>query len=412
MDTFYQCKGQNRTKIAAKISVVLALSLSCVYASGYKIPEQSLNALALSAANVAAANGADASYYNPANMAFLPNDKSYLEILLTYVNLPHMTYTDNANASNNGDSKVERFGAPLFHFVTPVYQEDWRFGFSAVVPGGLAKRWDSAYQAATAKKFSLKIIEANPTAAYKVNDYLSIGFGARAVYSTGEVIANNVGMNLEGDSFDFGYNLAVSARPTEALKFAATYRSKVDLTVEGDADIRHPMLPYKGDASVEVPLPAVLSLAAAYTFFQKTTVEFVYERVYWSAYKNINFEFPNESSNPVLTAVGRAQDKNWHDSDTFRLGVTHLASENLKLMAGFTIDKTPAPEKTLAFELPDANSKNYSAGFEYNLNDGISVGMAYLYSDKEECGVKNEKLDGKFTHGGAHLVNMSFKYRF
>ncbi|MDR1975488.1 MAG: OmpP1/FadL family transporter [Campylobacteraceae bacterium] len=408
--------------VFVKTSVISALLASSVLASGYKIPEQSLSGLALGAANVAAVDGADASYYNPANMAFLDADKSELQAFITYVNLPKMTYTDNRNPAYNGKSKEENIVAPLLHFVTPAYQNDWRFGFSAVVPGGLAKRWDTSYQAASAKKFSLRIIEANPTAAYKINDYAAIGFGARAVYSTGEVAsdASGVGqpvkMDMEGDSFDFGYNLALSVRPTEALKLAATYRSKVNLTLEGDAKLNHPLDSYNGDASVEVPLPAVLSLAAAYTFFQKTTVEFVYERVYWSSYKGIDFNFPNESSNNATSFFGREKEKNWKDSNTFRLGITHKATDNLKLMAGFTIDKTPAPGNTLAFELPDSNSKNYSAGLEYKLSEAASLGAAYIFSDKEARSVKNSEglagLDGKFSDGGAHLVNLSLRYRF
>ncbi|MDR1460033.1 MAG: outer membrane protein transport protein [Campylobacteraceae bacterium] len=411
----------NLQKAVLRTSAALIISAAYMQASGYKIPEQSLSGLALGAANVAAVNGADASYYNPANMVFLTNPESELEFLLTYVNLPHMTYTDNST-SRNGHSKVERFAAPLFHFVTPKYYENWRLGFSMIVPGGLAKRWDTPYQAASAKKFSLKIIEANPTAAYKINDWASIGFGVRAVYSTGEVAsdANGLGqpvkMDMEGDSFDFGYNLALSFRPVEALSLAATYRSKVNLTLEGDADLAYAIYSYSGDASVSVPLPAVLDLAVAYTFAKKTTVEFVYERVYWSAYEGINFDFPNESGNTATNYFGQPKDKHWRDSNTFRLGITHLATENLKLMAGFAIDKTPAPEDTLAFELPDSNSKNYSAGFEYKINQDMSIGMAYLFSDKEKRDVKNSVppagLNGKFTDGGAHLVNMSFKYRF
>jgi hypothetical protein len=38
--------------------------------------------------------------------------------------------------------------------------------------------------------------------------------------------------------------------------------------------------------------------------------------------------------------------------------------------------------------------------------------MAYLFSDKEKRSAKNDTLNGTFTDGGAHLVNMSFKYRF
>ncbi|MDR1008247.1 MAG: OmpP1/FadL family transporter [Campylobacteraceae bacterium] len=410
-------------QICVQALAISALLSSSVLASGYKIPEQSLSGLALGAANVAAVNGADASYYNPANMAFLDPNKSELQLFLTYVNLPKMTYTDNnasLGGSHDGKSKAENIVAPLLHFVTPVYHDDWRFGFSVAVPGGLAKRWDTSYQAMSAKKFSLKIIEANPTAAYKINDYASIGFGARAVYTTGEVAsdANGMGqpvkMDMEGDSFDFGYNLALSIRPTEELKFAATYRSKVNLTLSGDADLNYAIYSYNGDANVEVPLPAVLDLAVAYTFFQKTTVEFVYERVYWSAFKQIDFNFPNESGNEATKFFGKAKPKNWRDSNTFRLGVTHQATDNLKLMAGFTIDKTPAPSENLAFELPDSDSKNYAAGFEYKLNQDMSIGMAYLFSDKEERNIATNQygVNGKFTDGSAHLLNMSFTYRF
>jgi long-chain fatty acid transport protein len=406
-----------------KMSVVLAMSAAYLQASGYKIPEQSLSGLALGAANVAAVDGADASYYNPANMAFLSNPKSELELLLTYVNLPHMTYNDSNDASINGNSEVERFVAPLMHFVIPQHYDKWRFGFSAIVPGGLAKRWYSPYQAASSKKFSLKIIEANPTAAYKITDWASIGFGARAVYSTGSVQTYakdsrtynmEASMDMEGDSFDFGYNLALSVRPVESLKLAATYRSKVDLTLKGDADLKYPVQPnYDGKASVTIPLPAVLDIAAAYTFNKKTTLEFVYEKVFWSAYKNLNFDFGAGAP----SAFESSKPKNWKNSDTYRIGFSHWMNDDLKLMMGFTIDKSPTPNESIGFELPDADSKNYSGGFEYSVNEDLSIGAAYLYSRKEERKALNNanpltKLDGDIGHGGAHLMNLSFKYRF
>jgi long-chain fatty acid transport protein len=401
------------------MSVVLAMSVAYSQASGYKIPEQSLSGLALGAANVAAVDGADASYYNPANMAFLSNTKSELELLLTYVNLPHMTYKDNNNPSRDGNSEVERFAAPLMHFVIPQHYDNWRLGFSAVVPGGLSKRWYSEYQAASAQKFSLKIIEVNPTAAYKITDWASIGFGARAVYSTGTIKTyamtgyGEASMDMEGDSFDFGYNLALSLRPVEGVKLAATYRSKVDLTIKGDADLKYPGSPYKGGGSVTVPLPAVLDIAAAYTFNKKTTLEFVYEKVYWSAYKNLDFNFGAGAPD----AFELAKPKNWKNSDTYRIGLSHWATDSLKLMAGFTIDKSPTPDKSFGFELPDSDSKNYSGGFEYKVNEDVSLGAAYLYSRKDARKAKNDAnpltpIDGEVGHGGAHLVNLSFKYRF
>ena len=67
-----------------RVATLLSLSAATLLASGYRIPEQSLNSVALSAAYVASANGADASYYNPANMAFMA-EGGYIETSLTYI---------------------------------------------------------------------------------------------------------------------------------------------------------------------------------------------------------------------------------------------------------------------------------------------------------------------------------------
>ena len=89
-------------------------------------------------------------------------------------------------------------------------------------------------------------------------------------------------------------------------------------------------------------------------------------------------------------------------------------------MAGFAIDKNPAPESTVGFELPDSDAKLYSVGFEYKLNKQMSFGMAYLYDDKESRTIDNRVneadprtgIHGTFTDSAAHLVTASLKYKF
>ena len=402
----------------AKAAGLLSLSVATLFGAGYKIPEQSLNSVALSAAYVANARGADASYYNPANMAFSPSG-SELEAAFTYIRLPEITYTDNRGAAYSGESDVENFYVPTFHYMSPEFN-NWRFGLSFTAPGGLSKKWNDPYPKTFAKEFTLKILELNPTASYKINSKFAIGFGVRAVYTDGVVKsdANGIGVNLTrdmtGDSIDFGYNLALSYKPIENFTLAATYRSKVDLTVKGDASLVSPTAAtYNGSASVTIPLPAALNLAAAYTF-SKTTVELVYERTYWSSYKNLDFNYDGTITDPFLLAkFDNPIPKNWKDTNTYRIGVTHQYNDKLKLMAGFAIDESPAPDSTLGFELPDSDAKLYSAGFEYKINKDMKVGLAYLYDSKDSrSAVNTHGVNGKFTDGGAHLLTASFKYRF
>ena len=79
-----------------------AIASSVVMAGGYKIPEQSLNSMALGAAYVAHTDGADANYYNPANMSFMEDEKQYIEGGLTLAYLPAINY--NLVAPYSGQS--------------------------------------------------------------------------------------------------------------------------------------------------------------------------------------------------------------------------------------------------------------------------------------------------------------------
>jgi long-chain fatty acid transport protein len=404
-------------KLATSIilSFVAATTLS---ASGYKIPEQSLNATALSAANVAAAHGADASYYNPANMVF-NDDKSLLELHLMYIHLPSITFTHASDASKNGESKKEHFFIPTLHYVSPD-QGDWRYGLSITAPAGLSKRWDTPEQKTSAEEFTLKTVEINPTLAYKVSENFSIGGGVRAVYaegvvkSDGLVAPGNVAKrDLEGNTFDYGYNLALTYRTTDDLRLSATYRSHIELDIEGNAKLyKNSVLHHDTDTSVKIHIPAAASLALAYDVTPKTTAEFVAERTYWSVYENLDFEYSDTITDPVLKAsFDDPKAKDWKDTNAYRLGVTHRYSDDLTLMVGYLKDKSPIPNHTLAYELPGSDTTSYSGGFLYKLNENKSIGFAYLYADKKDRD-NSTKVSGNFTDNSVHLASIAYKMSF
>jgi len=402
-------------KQTVRVATLLSLSAATLLASGYRIPEQSLNSVALSAAYVAGANGADASYYNPANMSFMENG-AFTEVAMTYINLPKVNYTDAQSSALSGDSKEENFLMPNLHYVSPM-MGNWRYGLSITAPAGLSKRWDETFPKASSEEFTLKVIEINPTASYLVNDQLSLGFGLRGVYSEGVIKYRGTGYQnkMEADSIDFGYNLAMSYKPIKDLTLAATYRSKVNLTVDGDAETTLAGNALNGGVKTHIPLPASLALAAAYTM-DKTTAEFVFERTYWSSYDSLDFQFDNATVES--SSLGAKKPKNWKDVNAYRIGISHQWSDTLKLMAGFAIDKTPVPSNTLGFELPDSDAKLYSVGFEYKMSQNLKVGLAYLYDDKEDRTVTNRSGSnptapyGTFSDSAAHLLTASLKYKF
>jgi long-chain fatty acid transport protein len=397
-----------------KLALLSVLTSSLLMAGEYKIPETSLNSMALSAAYVANAHGADAAYYNPANMVF--EDTHALEIDMTYISLSPIDYQPSAAGSDSISSESESFIVPSFHYVSPNFG-DMTFGFSLVVPGGLSKRWEDQPAKTYAKEFTLEVVELNPSIAYKINDQFAIGAGLRAVHSSGVVKSQSTASrDLEGDSWDFGYNLALTYRPTNALSLAATYRSNVDLTETGTAKLYFPdNADYSGphnkyDASVTVPLPAALNLAIAYTFETRTTVEFVYERTFWSAYKTLDFDY-DESIGSLTPMFDDPIDKDWDDVNTFRIGLTQ-EYDTWTGMLGFAIDESPVPEKSLNFELPDSDAMLFSLGGRYQINESWNVGMSALLDLKESRSVENEHIDGEFTDAKAYLITLGVEYTF
>jgi len=414
-------------KKIAVVALTGILAAGPAFASGYRIPEQSVNATALSGAYIANTPGADASYYNPANMSWLEN-KWQTEASITWINLASIDYTDSnpASASRNSGSKTEDFAMPNLHVVSPEYN-NFRFGLSVVNPYGLSKRWDNAFPKTTAEEFTLKTFELNPTISYKINDKLSIGGGVRAIYAEGVVKSNgNVGAiiarDMDGDTTEYGYNLALTYHPVDNLSLAATYRSKIDLNIEGDARLSNTAAgplsaaTVNTGASVSVPAPAVLTLAAAYTCNNgKTTAEFTYDKTFWNAYDKLDFNYSTPLPNALLTsAFDAAKPKNWTNSDAFRIGLTHKVNTQWTVMAGFAIDKTPIPDQTLGFELPDSNAKIYSCGLRYQATEKLNIGAAYLFDDKESRTVANATPNpsGTFDNSAAHLVSVGLQYRF
>ena len=408
-----------------------AIACSVVMAGGYKIPEQSLNSMALGAAYVAHTSGADTAYFNPANMSFMA-DKQYVEGAITLANLPENTYTLGAPVS--GHSEEENILIPNFHYVSNAIG-DFRWGVSMTAPGGLTKRWETPFQKASAEEFTLKIIELNPSMSYKVAENFSIGAGLRVIYSEGIVKSNSAdaaalnprvpsaSRDMDGDTVEFGYNLALAYKPTSDINMALTYRSNVDLKEEGSATIAAAPYGtlYKGDASVEVPLPAALNLAISKTWNNKFTLEFNYERTFWSAYETLDFDYTGAGSAFVPPAFDNPIERNWKDTNTFRIGATAVLDNKFTVMMGFAIDEAPVPTENIGFELPDSDAKIFSMGFRYQQSENLSWGMAFLYDSKETLSLtKGAHSDprsvlnsgGSFGGGGAYLTTVGMSYEF
>ncbi|WP_292664255.1 outer membrane protein transport protein [Nitratifractor sp.] len=409
-----------------KMICTALLTGGILHAGGYKIPEQSLDGMALGAAHIAHTTGADSAYYNPANMAFLDPKTQYFEGALTLVHLPSNDFDGvqlfpGTIVPASASSETEWAAFPTLHYVHSA-QGKWRWGVSLTAPAGMTKRWQSPAQKAFAEKFYLLTAELNPSLSYRINGQLAVAAGVRIVYSEGEVDSDGAGVGLPikremtGDTLEAGYNLALAWHPRSDIQVAVTYRSRVDLKEQGTANLYLGKVGRQYDADVTVPIPAALNIAVAETFADRLTVELVYERTYWSAYKDLDFHYKTPIPPALVGPFDNPKPKDWKDSNTFRLGLSYRWDERLTLMAGYAYDETPIPVKTLSYELPDSDANIFSAGFRYKQNDHLEWGAAVLYDHKKkrsiDPGENVNGIVGKFSGGGAVLATVGFEYKF
>ena len=405
-----------------KLISVVALTSLCAagsaMASGYRIPEQSLDSTAKAGANIASASSADVTYYNPAGMALL-DDAWHLEGTATYLHLTAIDYDDSRPLPFDSSSEKENFLLPTLFAVSPDYS-GFRFGFSVTEPYGLAKRWrDDPYPRAFAEKFSLQVIELNPTVSYKFSDMFSVGGGVRMLYNKATVMRNSIPLQgaagstlaMSGDTVEWGYNLGLDVKANDNLNFALTYRSNVDLEfTDGDVELGAFGRVFPGTGDVTVPAPAVLAFSTAYTLDQ-WTFDLTIDRTFWSEYEELAFDFTGlPIADPAPTP------KDWDDTMAVRLGVEYQLNPKFTLMGGVAYDENPVPEENLGFELPDSDAWLFSLGMRYKHSENLQYGVAVLYDYKQSRDVNQgtalTDLNGEFTNASAFLVSAGISYKF
>ncbi|WP_419175467.1 OmpP1/FadL family transporter [Desulfosediminicola sp.] len=420
-------------KVLSVVALASLFGATSVMASGFRIPEQSVDSTAKAGANIASAKKADTAYFNPAGMNQM-EDTWHVEADLSYIHLTSIDFegtgylpnaaspTGRVPAGGDASSEKEHFFVPTIFVVSPDYN-GFRFGFSSVAPFGLAKRWrDDYYASLVSSRFSLQVIELNPTVSYAFNDMFSLAGGVRMTYSKATVINEAYpnpsapsgiavpGRYLDGDTVDWGYNLAANFKPSKDWNFAVTYRSNIDLDFEdGDTEFDFGLggiLHTKGDVTVSTP--GVLSFSAAYTY-DKWTFDLTVDQTQWSEYESLDFTY---ESGPSPVPGYNSSEKDWDDVWAIRLGVEYALNPKITLMGGIAYDENPVPEENASFELPDSDAWLFSAGARYAYSDNLELGLAVLYDYKEERDFSNNSIDGEFSNAAAILVTAGLTYKF
>lgn len=382
-----------------------------------------------SAGRAAMAADASTAAANPAGMTLL--ERSQLlgasGALLPSTNFDVAPQTTTSGGGGGNAGVFTPIGAFFY-----VYKLSERFRLGMAVDsnfgltGNYGKTWVGRYYVTYQSIISGT---ANPSIAYKVNDWLSVGAGASFSIARLKFQSkiNNIlpraqdgGLALESWDEAFGGNVGVLLRPIAKLRIGLTYQSPVyykfgfrpHLTNLGPAlsFLRKKIGGAKINIPMEVPQQAMAS--AAYDVTPKFSLLGNVGWQNWSAFGEVPIG--------ISTATQRTVAANLHFSDTCQIaiGQQFRIAEKWLWSAGFAYDSSPVSKTNRVPVLPLDRQLRYGTGIQYEVNDNITAGAAWELMDAGPAPFSANRgplagtLQGHYSSNYLNFVALNLIWKF
>ena len=295
--------------------------------------------------------------------------------------------------------------------------DELRLGLGISVPFGLTTNWDSQsaprYQALISK---VQTIDINPSIAYKVTPWLSLGAGISAQWGKVElsnavdfgtlvplalskvglippaalpaVLAANSGRSfndgladVKGSSWEVGYDLGAIVEPTPGLRLGLSYRSAIDHSINGSGNFTVPpqflaavaalgeFSNTSAQASLDLPDQVIVGLSDDVT--PQLTLNLTYKWTDWSRFSQIAVYFGNPLQPPAI------QSENYQNTSFISVGGSYKLDDQATLRAGFAYDESPVQDIDRDFRLPDGDRYWLTIGGSYKVTDHLALSASY-----------------------------------
>ncbi|WP_305420151.1 outer membrane protein transport protein [Photobacterium leiognathi] len=411
------------------VAIAAAVLSTQAYSAGFQVSEQSATGLGRAFAGEAAiADNPGVLARNPASMTKF--DKMTISAQGSLV-LPNIDVTghDAPNGEQTAEDVALLAFVPSTYFVQPL-NDRLSWGMSLFSNYGVTTDYpDDFYDGTSAGKTSLITINLNPSVAYKLNDQWSLGFGVSAVYAKAELFRHygqnalpfypaikpsDKTINMEGETWAFGWNIGALFEVNENNRFGLAYRSQVDLDFDGDfTDYSGQVLgaTRRGDtidANLSAPLPATAEFSG---FHQLNTQLAIHYSIFWTQWsKFTELKATSEQCNfgGQLPGVCLLKEEEYDDAFRWAIGGTYNLNPQVTLRAGFAYDEQGG-KATLS--IPDTDRFWYSAGASYQYSDQLSfdLGFSYVYGKK---GTFIESGDSFTATSDAYIGAAQMNYTF
>ena len=426
----------NKTLLSAAVAVGLLSTPSVTHAAGFQLAEYSATGLGRAYAGEAAmADNAGAQWRNPAMLTYL--EGTQISVGAIYVD-PNIDIEGTSGALNkpaNSSDFAHSAVIPNF-YVSHKYSEKLAIGFAAGTNYGMETDLGKDFAGSNhGNEASVISMELNLNAAYQVLDNVSVGGGIRYVMAEGSFGATAaatlpVGTTLkymEGDDTAWGWQVGTAWQINENNRLGFTYKSEVDLTLEGHAKgaafdavaagvggVGAIKPQYSG--SMELALPATAELASFHQLTDTVAIHASVNWTNWSSFKELVADIPEFG--PARTQD--IKEENWEDNYRFAIGTTYQMTPKLALRSGIAYDTSAVSEEHRTATIPETDRTWLSIGAGYQWSEQLSLDAGFTYilakdAKMLEDDAASAPFGGSFegeVSGSIWLVGVQANYRF
>jgi long-chain fatty acid transport protein len=391
------------------VAVGLLSTSGVTHAAGFQLAEYSATGLGRAYAGEAAmADNAGAQWRNPAMLTYLEGTQVSVGAIYVDPNID-IKGTSGTNTPANSEDFAHSAVIPNF-YVSHKYSEKLAIGFAAGTNYGMETDLGTDFAGANhGNEASVISMELNLNAAYQVLESVSVGGGIRYVTAEGSFGATATGTlpvgttlkYMEGDDTAWGWQVGTAWQINENNRLGFTYKSEVDLTLEGHAkgfafNMANPNAHKPG--SMDLALPATAEIASFHQLTDKVAVHASINWTDWSSFEKLVADFPGEESDTIKV-------ENWEDNYRFAIGTTYQMTPKLALRSGIAYDTSAVSEEHRTATIPETDRTWLSIGAGYQWSEQLTLDAGFTYILAKDA--KMHESDPGF--GGADMFGGSFE---
>jgi long-chain fatty acid transport protein len=246
------------------------------------------------------------------------------------------------------------------------------------------------------------VVTIAPAVAVNIGDHFSIGAalnvnygffnikthaGSQELSTQYQTIIDLGQQDMSLSGWGYGATFGVLVKPSDKFSIGASFRTPAKIKFSGDATISKfnilgPLFQtnIETDSEIEgeVTFPMWLAAGIAVKPVDNLTLTADVQYTHWSEIDVIEFTFSDQLWMQILGMVdGNKMELHWDNATQIRFGAEYRFS-NLALRAGYYIDPSPAPDRTMSVLIPSHKFNAFTFGFGYG-KDGLHIDLTGEY---------------------------------